>query len=70
MIEPAGFIRDVIAKHLYAFLNTSINFQWIFDFHISNLAIHAETRGSVFIDLFGVWHFWVGVTADICGQVA
>ena len=53
MMKSSGFVRDVIAKHFYTIL-TSIEFQWILNLAISELAIHTETRGGVLINIFSV----------------
>ena len=53
MITSSGLIRGVIAKHLYAIL-TYIECQWIFNFPISELALHTDARGDVLVNNFSV----------------
>ena len=51
MVKRFGFVIDLITKHFYTIL-APIMFLWIFNFSISKLAIHTETRGNVLIYFF------------------
>ena len=56
MITSFGFVFNVMEKHFYTILS-STEFQWIFNFPKSKLAIDAETRGNVVIYISLVYDF-------------
>ena len=43
MMKPSGFVRDVITKYLNTIL-TSMEFQWICNFSINELAMNAKSQ--------------------------
>ena len=58
MVEPPGFLLDVIAKDFHAIL-ASIEPQQILDLSVCKGGVCTKSDGNMAVDFLGVESFWI-----------